>query len=79
MHAFMHGRVNPFLDMDLATKAALQGIFGSYGKLLEIRACKNVRMRGQAHVVFEKRECADKALKVHGFPLFGQPLVRNNK
>jgi RNA recognition motif-containing protein len=53
----------------------LTGIFGSYGKVLEVKAWKNIRMRGQAFVVFDRVEDAQKALKIHGFPLFGQPLV----
>ncbi|KAJ1656385.1 hypothetical protein IWQ61_004029 [Dispira simplex] len=59
-----------------ALKASLQTLYGTYGTLLDIVAHGNLRMRGQAFIVFENQEMATKALTAtQGFPLFGKPML----
>lgn len=60
----------------LVLKKSLKALFGQYGQVLEIVAHSNIRMRGQAFVVFEDQESASKALaEVQSFPLYGKPMV----
>lgn len=59
-----------------ALKKALSAIFEQYGEILDIVAHKNIRMRGQAFVVFKEQEGATNAIKgVQGFALQGKPMV----
>ncbi|KAI3636140.1 hypothetical protein MIR68_005492 [Amoeboaphelidium protococcarum] len=55
-------------------KNALRGIFQIYGQVREVLAWKNIRMRGQAFVVFADVDQATAALAVDGFPLFGKQM-----
>lgn len=56
-------------------KATLNNLFRHYGKVLDVVAHRNVRMRGQAFVSFANAEVARKAMKeVQKFPLYGKPL-----
>ncbi|MCO5596115.1 hypothetical protein L7F22_050175 [Adiantum nelumboides] len=56
-------------------KQTLRNLFGIYGKIIEIIAHKNVRMRGQAFISFDSKQPAVKAVKeVRGFPLYGKPI-----
>jgi len=56
-------------------KLTLERLFKAYGKVLNVTAHKNLRMRGQAFVSFESKEIAAKAVKeVKGFPLYHKPL-----
>ncbi|KAJ3196023.1 U2 small nuclear ribonucleoprotein B'' [Irineochytrium annulatum] len=56
-------------------KTSLEAIFTTFGKILDLRASKNVKMRGQAFVTFENQESATKALnEAQGFPLFSLPM-----
>jgi RNA recognition motif-containing protein len=62
--------------LDLVLKKSLRTIFGQYGDILDIVAHSNIRMRGQAFVIFEDTEASTKAMaEVQGFPLYGKPLV----
>ncbi|KAK3827437.1 MAG: hypothetical protein J3Q66DRAFT_491 [Benniella sp.] len=57
-------------------KKSLRTIFGQYGDILDIVAHSNIRMRGQAFVIFEDTEVSTKAMaEVQGFPLYGKPMV----
>lgn len=57
-------------------KATLNNLFRHYGKVIDVVAHRNVRMRGQAFVSFPDAEIAQKAMReVKGFPLYGKPLV----
>ncbi|CAH1758217.1 7749_t:CDS:2 [Entrophospora sp. SA101] len=59
-----------------ALKKHLSAIFEQYGEILEIVAHGNIRMRGQAFVVFKEQESAANAIKgVQGFALHGKPMV----
>lgn len=65
--------LNPF---KIALKKHLSAIFEQYGEILEIVAHGNIRMRGQAFVVFKEQESAANAIKaVQGFALHGKPMV----
>jgi len=56
-------------------KLTLERLFKAYGKVLNVTAHPNLRMRGQAFVSFESKEIAAKAVKeVKGFPLYHKPM-----
>ncbi|CUA74134.1 U1 small nuclear ribonucleoprotein usp102 [Rhizoctonia solani] len=56
-------------------KSTLRSLFKGYGKILDVVAHGNLRMRGQAFVSFESKEVAAKALKeVKNFPLYAKPM-----
>ncbi|KAG5519738.1 hypothetical protein PMAC_000011 [Pneumocystis sp. 'macacae'] len=57
-------------------KKSLEAVFSSYGTILDIVAHKNIRMRGQAFVVFDSVDSAQKAIAdVQAFTLFDKPMV----
>ncbi|KAG4303558.1 hypothetical protein PCANB_000006 [Pneumocystis canis] len=57
-------------------KKSLEAVFSSYGTILDIVAHKNIRMRGQAFVVFDSIDSAQKAIAdVQSFTLFDKPMV----
>jgi len=59
----------PILKQDLET------IFSQFGKVINVVAHKNLRMRGQAFVVFEDQTSADHALGgVQNFPFHGKNM-----
>jgi RNA recognition motif-containing protein len=56
-------------------KSTLRSLFKGYGRILDVVAHGNLRMRGQAFVSFESKEVAAKALKeVKNFPLYAKPM-----
>jgi RNA recognition motif-containing protein len=58
-----------------ALKNSLRNLFEQFGTVLDVVAHKNIKMRGQAFVVFESVEQAGKALHdVQGFPLYNKPM-----
>ncbi|GJJ77415.1 hypothetical protein EMPS_09774 [Entomortierella parvispora] len=67
--------LNEKIKLDVLKKS-LRAIFGQYGEVLDIVAHSNIRMRGQAFVIFEDSETATKAMsEVQSFPLYGKPMV----
>lgn len=53
----------------------LKAIFNQFGKIVEIQAKKNLRMRGQAFIVFEEIESAKKAVtSMQGFPFHDKKM-----
>ncbi|QKX58537.1 uncharacterized protein TRUGW13939_05661 [Talaromyces rugulosus] len=57
-------------------KDALSEIFSEYGEVLEIVAKRNLRAKGQAFIVFDNVESAQRAIEeVNGFDLLGKPMV----
>ncbi|QSL66386.1 hypothetical protein MERGE_000765 [Pneumocystis wakefieldiae] len=57
-------------------KKSLEAVFSSYGTILDIVAHKNIRMKGQAFVVFDSISSAQKAIAdVQSFKLFDKPMV----
>ena len=54
----------------------MRAIFGQFGPILEVVSRKTYRLRGQAWVVFERAEDAQRALgAMQGFPFFDKPIV----
>lgn len=57
-------------------KEALSEIFSEYGNVIDIVAKKNLKAKGQAFIVFDDVEAAQKAIEeVQGFELFEKPMV----
>ncbi|KAK9469190.1 hypothetical protein V1512DRAFT_231331 [Lipomyces arxii] len=57
-------------------KESLDAVFSPYGEILDIIAHGNIRMRGQAFVVFEDPKVAETAMEeVQGFALFKKPMT----
>lgn len=51
-------------------------IFSEYGTVIDLIAKKNLKARGQAFVVFDETEAAERAIKeVQGFELFEKPMI----
>mmetsp|Transcript_3203 Transcript_3203/g.3477 ORF Transcript_3203/g.3477 Transcript_3203/m.3477 type:complete len:223 (+) Transcript_3203:60-728(+) len=58
-----------------ALKKLLYMLFSQYGKVVQIIACKGLKMRGQAWVVFQDVVSATNAIKgKQGFSLYGKSL-----
>jgi U2 small nuclear ribonucleoprotein B'' len=56
-------------------KEALSEIFSEYGTIIEIVAKKNLKAKGQAFIVFDSTESAQRAIdEVDGFDLLGKPM-----
>ncbi|KAJ3107480.1 hypothetical protein HDU97_004076 [Phlyctochytrium planicorne] len=56
-------------------KRSLETIFSSFGNILELRASKCIRLRGQAFVTYDNIDSATKAVnEAQGFPLFALPM-----
>lgn len=54
---------------------ALRTIFSEFGNVVDIVAKKNLKAKGQAFVVFEDADSAQKAIdEVQGFELFDKPM-----
>ncbi len=57
-------------------KEALHEIFSEYGNVVDLVAKKNLKAKGQAFVVFDSVEAAERAItEVQGFELFEKPMV----
>lgn len=58
-------------------KETLTRLFRNYGKVLDVTAHKNMRMRGQAFVTLDHPAKAAKAIReLQRLPLYGKALVR---
>ena len=56
-------------------KEALTEIFSEYGNVIDLVAKQNLKAKGQAFIVFDGVEAAERALKeVQGFELFDKPM-----
>jgi len=59
-------------------KQSLQNVFSQYGTLLDIHMKRNFRMRGQAFLVFDSEDAAEKALtSMDGALFYQKPLMIN--
>ena len=57
-------------------KEALAEIFSEYGSVVDLVAKKNLKAKGQAFIVFDDVEAAERAIKeVQGFELFDKPMI----
>ena len=56
-------------------KEALTEIFSEYGNVIDLVAKTNLKAKGQAFIVFDGVEAAERAIKeVQGFELFDKPM-----
>jgi RNA recognition motif-containing protein len=56
-------------------KEALSELFSEYGEILEIVAKTNLKAKGQAFIVFDSAESAQKAIdEIQDFELFDKPM-----
>lgn len=56
-------------------KKALYSVFSQFGKIVEIVACRGLKLRGQAWVCFDSVEAATNAMaKMQGFPFYDKPM-----
>ena len=56
-------------------KEALTEIFSEYGNVIDLVAKSNLKAKGQAFVVFDEVEAAERAIReVQGFELFDKPM-----
>ncbi|MCJ1481689.1 hypothetical protein MMC06_001848 [Schaereria dolodes] len=57
-------------------KEALTEIFSEYGNVIDLVAKTNLKAKGQAFVVFDEPQAAERAIKeIQGFELFDKPMV----
>lgn len=57
-------------------KEALSEIFSEYGNIIDLVAKKNLKAKGQAFIVFDDVDAAQRAIEeVQGFELFDKPMV----
>jgi len=63
------------IKIDQLTEA-LTEIFSEYGNVIDLVAKKNLKAKGQAFVVFDETEAAERAIsEVQGFELFEKPMI----
>ena len=54
---------------------ALESLFSSYGRILDVKAKRNIPHRGQAFISYSSQEIADKVMKeFQGYDLFGKKI-----
>lgn len=57
-------------------KNSLFQLFSHYGEVVEVHCKKNIRMRGQAFVVYNDEESAESAIQaLRGYVFYGKPIV----
>jgi RNA recognition motif-containing protein len=57
-------------------KKVLHSLFSQYGRVSEIVACKGLKLRGQAWVVYQDTASATNAMRrLQGFNLYDKPMV----
>lgn len=57
-------------------KKSLHAIFSQFGQIMDIVAVKNLKMRGQAFVIFKEIGSATQAMRsMQGFPFYDKPMV----
>jgi len=62
--------------LNLELKQALFYQFSQYGEILDIIAKKNIKMRGQAFIIYKDINAATKAVnESQRFMFFGKPMV----
>jgi len=54
----------------------LYEMFSPFGKILDVKASRSLKKRGQAFIVFEDVQSASRAMKeMQGYPLFNKSIV----
>lgn len=67
----------PFFPTEL--KKSLYAIFSQFGQILDILVSRNLKMRGQAFVIFKEICSSTNALRsMQGFPFYDKPMVSGN-
>lgn len=57
-------------------KKSLYAIFSQFGQILDIVVARNLKMKGQAFVIFKEVNSASNALRsMQGFPFYDKPMV----
>uniref|UniRef100_A0A3Q1IE16 RRM domain-containing protein n=1 Tax=Anabas testudineus TaxID=64144 RepID=A0A3Q1IE16_ANATE len=57
-------------------KKSLYAIFSQFGQILDILVARNLKMKGQAFVIFKEVNSASNALRsMQGFPFYDKPMV----
>lgn len=57
-------------------KKSLYAIFSQFGQILDILVARNMKMKGQAFVIFKEVNSASNALRsMQGFPFYDKPMV----
>lgn len=57
-------------------KKSLYAIFSQFGQILDILVARNIKMKGQAFVIFKEINSASNALRsMQGFPFYDKPMV----
>ena len=60
-------------------KRALYMLFSTYGPVIDVKALKTTKMRGQAHVLFKDVQTATQAMRqCQGYEFFGREMVRRD-
>lgn len=64
------------IDVPAELKKSLFAIFLQFGSILDILVAKNLKMKGQAFVIFKEVNSASNALRsMQGFPFYDKPMV----
>lgn len=65
-----------FFSVPAELKKSLFAIFSQFGQILDILVAKNLKMKGQAFVIFKEVNSASNALRsMQGFPFYDKPMV----
>lgn len=78
-----HNQTNPFMVCVIfyfyftaELKKSLYAIFSQFGQILDILVARNIKMKGQAFVIFKEINSASNALRsMQGFPFYDKPMV----
>lgn len=55
-------------------KEALNAVFKHYGTIVDIVAKSSLKRKGQAFVVFDNEDSADRALQMNNFEMYGKQM-----
>ena len=69
--------LNTRIKLDIM-KQSIENVFSQYGKILEVHMKKNFKLRGQAFIVYESEESAEKAIKTMDSAIFFQKPLKLN-
>lgn len=69
-------QIDIFLCVSAELKKSLYAIFSQFGQILDILVARNLKMKGQAFVIFKEVNSASNALRsMQGFPFYDKPMV----
>jgi len=74
--AYQTNGFSKMLSFFAELKKSLYAIFSQFGQILDILVARNVKMKGQAFVIFKEVNSAANALRsMQGFPFYDKPMV----